>query len=356
GPVPAKPHRPDRRGRRHHEPDDRGDPLASRRPAGERPRAAPLPPGPVVRGGRVGDGGAACGRADPLPGRVPAALGSGEPPPLEPGPPQCLGQRPASRGVPRASAGPGGGHLPGTPDPGAGLGIRDGACGGPARLRARVQPGGQFGVGPHLRPAGGGRRARWPADPDQRGGPRPPGGDPHSRRREGGSGWGVETMLPPLRMAVDDDPGIRYTLRGIARHVGWTMVTFPDGRTALHWLARRTPDAAIVDYHLPGENGLVLTRILREQYPDLPIVILTVDERQELADAFMAAGASDFALKPIRAPDLLARLRVHLRTRPGNAGQTRRAAPGLSLGPDPAGGRSLPKGIQGPTLERVQAI
>lgn len=163
-------------------------------------------------------------------------------------------------------------------------------------------------------------------------------------------------MLPPLLMAVDDDPGIRYTLRGIARHVGWTMVTFPDGRTALHWLARRTPDAAIVDYHLPGENGLVLTRILREQYPDLPIVILTVDERQELADAFMAAGASDFALKPIRAPDLLARLRVHLRTRPGNAGQTRRAAPGLSLGPDPAGGRSLPKGIQGPTLERVQAI
>src|SRR5690606_36789585 len=50
---------PDRTGRRHLDPEDRRDPLASCRTAGERPRAALLPPVPVVRAGRVGDGGAA---------------------------------------------------------------------------------------------------------------------------------------------------------------------------------------------------------------------------------------------------------------------------------------------------------
>lgn len=161
----------------------------------------------------------------------------------------------------------------------------------------------------------------------------------------------------PLLMAVDDDPGIRYTLRGIARYAGWTMVTFPDAQTALRWVTLRLPDAAIVDYHLPGESGLVLTRTLREQHPDLPIVVLTVDERQELADAFLAAGASDFALKPIRAPDLLARLRVHLRnrTRPGSGSAPDSGRPAV---PGPAGlsTPALPKGIQRPTLEAVWTI
>lgn len=158
----------------------------------------------------------------------------------------------------------------------------------------------------------------------------------------------------PLLAAVDDDPGIRYTLRGIARYAGWTMVTFPDGITALRWLARRWPDTLIVDYHLPGENGLSLTRALRQMDPDLPIVVLTVDERQELADAFREAGASDFALKPIRAPDLLARLRVHLERRL-EAGRARATA-ALQAGAGSGGHHRLPKGIQPPTLEAVLNI
>ncbi|BAS26301.1 response regulator [Limnochorda pilosa] len=161
----------------------------------------------------------------------------------------------------------------------------------------------------------------------------------------------------PLLAAIDDDPGIRYTLRSIARHAGWIMVTFPQGTTALRWLARRRPDILIIDYHLPGENGLALTRTLRQMDPELPIVVLTVDERQELADAFWEAGARDFALKPIRAPDLLARLRVHLERR-REAGEARESAPRTPAGPSAggAGSENLPKGMQQATMEAVIRI
>lgn len=45
----------------------------------------------------------------------------------------------------------------------------------------------------------------------------------------------------------------------------------------------------------------------------VPIIVFTIDESQEVADAFMDAGASDFALKPIKAPDIVSRIRIHLR-------------------------------------------
>ena len=52
---------------------------------------------------------------------------------------------------------------------------------------------------------------------------------------------------------------------------------------------------------------------MRKINTKVPIIVLTVEEDQEVADDFILAGASDFALKPIKAPDIISRINVHLK-------------------------------------------
>lgn len=53
--------------------------------------------------------------------------------------------------------------------------------------------------------------------------------------------------------------------------------------------------------------------MFRKIDPDIPIIVFTIDEDQGIADKFLEAGASDFATKPIKAPDIISRIRVHIR-------------------------------------------
>lgn len=148
-------------------------------------------------------------------------------------------------------------------------------------------------------------------------------------------------------LAVDDDESILYTLGAIAEVAGWQVDGASDGKQALDNLRQgRAYDLVLLDYHMPGMSGLTVLKELRKDFADLPVLVLTVDEDLRTAEAFLDAGATDFALKPIKAPDLIARLRLHLRL----AKAERRAEP-FSFADD------LPKGIQYQTLaEIVRAV
>jgi len=113
-------------------------------------------------------------------------------------------------------------------------------------------------------------------------------------------------------LVVDDDTSVRYTLQEICRLGGWQVVEAANGQDGLARLKEEKLDLVILDYHMPEMDGLEAVQQIRTWDSQVPILVLTVDERQSIADAFLAAGASDFALKPIKAPDLIARIRVHL--------------------------------------------
>lgn len=68
----------------------------------------------------------------------------------------------------------------------------------------------------------------------------------------------------------------------------------------------------LIDYHMLKQDGLKTVQAIRVVDKFVPIIVLTVDERQEIADQFLDAGANDFATKPIKVPDLAARIKVHL--------------------------------------------
>lgn len=114
-------------------------------------------------------------------------------------------------------------------------------------------------------------------------------------------------------LCIDDDPGILYTLQSIGEVAGWQVITARTGRGGLQQVVEGGVNLVVVDYHMPDMDGLATVRRIRQRDQQLPILVLTVDERHELADQFLAAGATDFALKPIKAPDLISRINVHLR-------------------------------------------
>ena len=129
---------------------------------------------------------------------------------------------------------------------------------------------------------------------------------------------------------------ICFALGELFKFQGWRAVSASDVASGLEAFRRYSPDIVLIDYHMPGVSGIEGVKLLRRQSSSVPIIVFTIDESQTVADTFLAAGASDFALKPIKAPDIVSRIKLHLRL----AGQNR---------PEPA----LSKGISGGTLDII---
>ncbi|MDY0404756.1 response regulator [Virgibacillus sp. 179-BFC.A HS] len=114
-------------------------------------------------------------------------------------------------------------------------------------------------------------------------------------------------------LIADDSEDIRFTLREICTFAHWHVSEAATGKEAVHVFQTVSPDIVLIDYHMPHWDGIRTTKEIRKLNQTVPIIILTVDERQEIADSFLDAGATDFSLKPIKAPDLLSRIRVNLK-------------------------------------------
>lgn len=151
-------------------------------------------------------------------------------------------------------------------------------------------------------------------------------------------------------LAVDDDLDILYTLSIIGDLAGWNVHTTENPGKALALLETEEYQAIIVDYHMPEIDGLALVRAIRVLDTQVPIIVLTVDDRMVLAERFRQAGASDFALKPIKAPDFISRINVHL-----GLGKTRLSG-GSPLDDLETGLTTPPKGLSVQTMSLIVSL
>lgn len=120
------------------------------------------------------------------------------------------------------------------------------------------------------------------------------------------------TGIPKI-VIIDDEPDILYTIKEICSHGGWEVVTASNGKQGYELCRIHKPRVAIVDYHMPDWDGLTTVKRIRQLDNAISILVLTVDERQEIAERFIAAGATDFAIKPIKSPDLISRIKMNLK-------------------------------------------
>lgn len=120
------------------------------------------------------------------------------------------------------------------------------------------------------------------------------------------------TAFRPRILVIDDEPQIHRFLGPALDAAGYEPIRADDAATGLRELARKPPDAVVLDLGLPDMDGKEALAKARAFY-DGPVIILSARDREtEKIDA-LDAGADDYVEKPFGVGELLARLRVALR-------------------------------------------
>lgn len=148
-------------------------------------------------------------------------------------------------------------------------------------------------------------------------------------------------------LIVEDDEGVRRSLRLALRDEGYEVHDVSDAEAALEFLANSEPDLVLVDIMLPRISGLELCRSIR-QTSQVPIILVTARDDSHDVVAGLEAGADDYVTKPFVFKELAARIRALLRrvqSAPDPEG-TVMEFPGLRIFPDEGravlGGEELP--------------
>ena len=112
-----------------------------------------------------------------------------------------------------------------------------------------------------------------------------------------------------IALVIDDELQIRRLLRLTLEAHGYRVFEAATGQDGLLEAAQRRPDVVLLDLGLPDLDGVTVLKRLRE-WSRVPVVVLTVRDREDDKIAALDAGADDYVTKPFSTGELLARLRV----------------------------------------------
>ena len=116
-------------------------------------------------------------------------------------------------------------------------------------------------------------------------------------------------------LVVDDDRVILELASIILRSADYSVQTASDGICALHLLEEEFFDLVLLDFMMPGMDGLEVLREIKDKFPDTAVIIFTGMGSEDIAVRVMKAGAADYIMKPFRNHDLLERTAAVLRSR-----------------------------------------
>ncbi|WP_103763628.1 MULTISPECIES: response regulator [Roseovarius] len=119
----------------------------------------------------------------------------------------------------------------------------------------------------------------------------------------------------PHLLIVDDDERIRDLLRKFLARNGFLVSVARDASHARRVLSGLEFDLIVMDVMMPGEDGVTLTRSLRETI-ETPILLLTAKGETDERIAGLEAGADDYLAKPFEPKELLLRINAILRRMP----------------------------------------
>lgn len=119
-------------------------------------------------------------------------------------------------------------------------------------------------------------------------------------------------------LIAEDNPHITDFLSAGLKAHGFATLVVEEGHQAAELAHSDDFDLMILDLGLPGKDGLTVLRELRGQGDPLPVIVLTARDGIDDTVAALEGGANDYMTKPFRFEELLARIKVQLRDRPGN--------------------------------------
>ena len=134
----------------------------------------------------------------------------------------------------------------------------------------------------------------------------------------------------PLVLIVEDEPQMRRFLRTALTAQEFRILEAENAKQAIIATTTHNPEVILLDLGLPDEDGLDVTRQVRE-WSRVPIIVISARGREDDKVAALDAGADDYLTKPFGVNELLARIRVALRRFVQASSTT--GAPILEIGP-----------------------
>ncbi|WP_428505389.1 response regulator [Roseateles sp.] len=113
-------------------------------------------------------------------------------------------------------------------------------------------------------------------------------------------------------LLVDDSKTELHVLSEMLVKRGYQVRTAENGEEALKRLAEETPDLILMDVVMPGQNGFQLTRTITrdERFANVPVIMCTSKNQETDRVWGMRQGARDYVVKPVKAEELLAKIKA----------------------------------------------
>ncbi len=112
-------------------------------------------------------------------------------------------------------------------------------------------------------------------------------------------------------LLVDDQPLIRDSLKLLLEYEkDFNVQLAADGKKAVEQCKNDPPDVILMDVQMPGMDGIAATKIIKEAWPDIRIVMITTFEDVSYASESLASGAEGYVLKTIDSKELAAVIRL----------------------------------------------
>jgi len=112
--------------------------------------------------------------------------------------------------------------------------------------------------------------------------------------------------LKPTILIIDDEDGIRNVLGDVLQDEGFAVIRAADGPAGLKVLKSEIVDLVFLDVWMPGMGGLDVLRAIREEFPEVPIVMISGHASIDVAVKAVKIGAWDFVEKPLSMDKTLA--------------------------------------------------
>jgi FixJ family two-component response regulator len=111
-----------------------------------------------------------------------------------------------------------------------------------------------------------------------------------------------------LIAVVDDDDAVRRALGRMLRASQFEVAEFDSGEQFLHSLDQCTPDCVVLDCQMPGLCAADVQKRLFATHADIPVMVISADDRPGLREQCLANGAVAFLAKPVRRDHLIAQV------------------------------------------------
>ncbi|HBP90413.1 MAG: response regulator [Nitrospira sp.] len=112
-----------------------------------------------------------------------------------------------------------------------------------------------------------------------------------------------------LVLVVDDEPDVRKVVRMTLEKAGYDVIEAEDGEKAIQEVQKgENPlmlDVIISDIRMPKINGVEAINYFQQQYPRVPLIVLTGFPDMEMATGFLKKGIVDYLVKPVEKEKLI---------------------------------------------------